>query len=247
MKIAIGFGGGLIVACLIGSAITGYEIGWGPFRFLFKGYEDEVAAIEQKYDKETRRGEILFYGASNFRLWKEMENDLSEYKVQNHGFGGSTDKMLMQYADRILFPYEPEIVFFQTGSNDYLELPGTDAEKVETCMSFKREMFARFHEEMPEAKFVVMSGLLLPGRSQYTELTQEINRQLQLLCEENADYMIFVNAQAMTFNGSGYAEELFNSDQIHLNHDGQLKWCREYIQPVLEQLIEQYKLNDLKR
>ncbi len=129
VKIALSAIGGLAGAGLIGLAVTGYQVGWGPFRFLFKGYEEEVRAIEKRYEADGRRHEIVFYGASNFRLWKKMENDLAGYKVQNHGFGGSTDKNLVRYADRLLYPYAPQIVFFQTGSNDYVGLPGTDEEK----------------------------------------------------------------------------------------------------------------------
>ena len=33
---------------------------------------------------------------------------------------------------------------------------------------------------MPETKLVIMSGLLLPGRSEYLEMTLEINRQLEV-------------------------------------------------------------------
>lgn len=57
-----------------------------------------------KYDADARRGEIVFYGASNFARWTEMETDLAPYPVQNHGFGGSADKDLMFYADRLLYP-----------------------------------------------------------------------------------------------------------------------------------------------
>ena len=73
------------------------------------------------------------------------------------------------------------------------------------------------------------------GCRQYTSLTQEVNRQLKALCEERADYMTFVDAQAMTFDGKTYATDLFISDQIHLNHEGQLRWCQEYIRPALEE------------
>lgn len=238
--------GGLAVASLIGLAVTGYEIGWGPFRGLFKGYGDEVKAIEQRYDASARKGEIVFYGASNFRLWTEMENDLSGYKVQNHGFGGSTDKMLVQYADRILYPYEPAVVFFQTGSNDYVALSGTDDEKVAMCMAFKREMFDTFHAALPEAKFVVMSGLLLPGRDQYRALTERINAELKELCA-GRDYMFFVDASAMTRDGADYRTDLFIKDRIHLNHEGQLLWMQEYIRPQIEELIGTYGLDDLRR
>lgn len=226
-----------LLAVLTGLAVTGYEIGWGPFGGLFKGWESEVKAIEQRYDAKTRQGEIVFYGASNFRLWKEMETDLAPYPVQNHGFGGCTDHDLVQYADRILYPYAPKIVFFQTGSNDYVNLSGTEEEKVAKCMAYKREMFAAFHAALPGAQFVVMSGLLLPGRAQYAEMTKAINRQLAALCDES-DYMTFVNAEAMTFDGTSYRTDLFIDDQIHLNHDGQLLWCSEYSKPVLQQLWE---------
>jgi hypothetical protein len=97
-------------------------------------------------------------------------------------------------------------------------------------------MFNSFHEKMPEAYFVVMSGLLLPGRDQYKALTMEINHRLKDLCEER-DYMFFVDAEEMTFDGSSYRKELFHKDGIHLNSQGQLKWAKEYIIPVLEELF----------
>ena len=173
---------GLLLTCLVGLIFTGMYVGWGPFAFMQFDHEEKL--ILQKYDSETRKGEIVFYGASNFRLWTEMENDLPEYKVQNHGFGGSPDHDLVERADTLLYPYAPAVVFFQTGSNDYVSLDGTDEEKVEVCMAYKKFMFETFHEKLPEAKFVVMSGLLLPGRSQYTALTQKINDALEELCAE---------------------------------------------------------------
>ncbi len=228
----------MAAAVTAGLAYPGWKYGWGPFKGLFRGFESEVKAIEDKYDSETRKNEIVFYGASNFRLWKEMENDLPEYRVQNHGFGGSTDKDLYEYAERILYPYEPDIVFFQTGSNDYVQLTGSDEIRIQVCVEFKKQMFEEFHRKLPDARFVVMSGLLLPGRSQYTDLTIKINRQLKKLCDEHSDYMTFIDAEKMTFDGQNYAEELFIKDGIHLNHEGQLKWCNEYIRPVLEKLTE---------
>ena len=239
VTVFLGFGGGLVIASLIGLAVTGRKIGWGPFRFLFQGWEKEVAAIEQRYDAECRKGEILFYGASNFRLWTEMESDLAPYPVQNHGFGGSTDVDLVAYADRLLYPYEPRLAFFQTGSNDYVQRSGTDEQKIAACMAYKKEMFEAFHKKLPKTKFVVLSGLLLPGRSQYTPLTQEINRQLKALCEAHPDYMCFVDAQALTYDGTSYRTELFSKDQIHLNHEGQLLWRDGYILPTLERMEQE--------
>lgn len=244
-KILAGAVGGAAILTVY-FAVIGWQTNWGPFRFLYKGYGGEVAAIEKRYDAAAHQHEVIFYGASNFRLWTEMEKDLSEYKVQNHGFGGSTDKMLVEYADRILIPYQPDIVFFQTGSNDYVTLSGTDEEKVAVCMEYKRQMFGGFHEQLPDSKFVVMSGLLLPGRREYTQLTQMVNQELERLCAET-DYLWFVDASDLTWDGKDYANDLFEEDGIHLNHKGQLAWRDGYILPQLEALTAEFELDHLRK
>lgn len=243
-KVILGIVFGIGTAVLAGLVITGRQVGWGPFTFL--QFDSQERAILNRYNQITQKGEIVFYGASNFRLWTEMENDLAEYKVQNHGFGGSTDRDLMERAERLLYPYAPQVVVFQTGSNDYVGLSGSDEEKISACIAFKREMFETFHVRLPDAKFVVLSGLLLPGRSQYTGLTRAINRELSALCDE-LDYLYFVDAEPLTYDGHTYAEELFITDNIHLNHDGQLRWCTEYIRPKLAELIETFDLTTLVR
>lgn len=235
----------LALACLLGLIITGAQIGWGPFASLYS-WDKEVNPIAEKYDANERQGEIIFYGASNFRLWTDMEDDLSEYKVQNHAFGGSTDKLLVEYADKLLYPYNPSIVFFQTGSNDYVSLSGTDEEKVKACMEYKKQMFDTFHEKCPNAKFVVMSGLLLPGRSEYTELTQKVNDELEKYCDSK-DYMYFVDSEDMTYQNGEYREDLFIKDGIHLNHTGQLLWRDEYIKPALDKVIKENDLSNVMR
>lgn len=244
-KIVVISVGVLAAASLAGLVIGGVKTGWGPFASWYD-WDGEVNAVARRYPSESQQHEVVFYGASNFRLWTEMENDLSDYKVQNHGFGGSTDKLLVEYAPVLLYPYQPDVVFFQTGSNDYVHLSGSDEEKVTLCMNYKREMFAAFHEQIPNAKFVVMSGLLLPGRSEYTTLTQRVNEELAVLCAQT-DYLYFVDASAMTYDGESYASELFQKDGIHLNHEGQLQWRDSYIQPQLEALIQEFGLNHLRR
>ena len=245
LKIVIIVAAALVAASLAGLVITGLKIGWGPFSFLHT-WDADVEKLRQTYPADENQNGIIFYGASNFRMWTEMENDLPEYRVQNHGFGGCTDQDLVHYADKLLYPYHPAIVFFQTGSNDYVSLKGTDAEKVAACMDYKKQMFAEIHDQLPDAKLVVMSSLLLPGRSEYRELTEEINKALAALCEET-DYLWFVDASAMTWDGQRYAEELFIKDGIHLNHEEQVLWMRNYIRPMIEALISEFDLTQVQK
>ena len=196
-----------------------------------------VREIAAKSAPADHQGEILFYGASNFYLWKDMPADLAPYRVLNHGFGGSVDPDLALFADELLYPYAPRIVFLQTGSNDYVMRSGTDQEKVSACMAYKKEMLGQFMARLPGADFVLMSGLHLPGRSHFREMTTEINRQLRALSDET-ERLYFVNADALTWNGEAYAASLFLEDMIHLNREGQLAWARGYILPMIRRLAE---------
>lgn len=199
-----------------------------------------ISAITRKYDPQQRGGEIVFYGASNFTRWAAMEKDIPQYKVQNHGFGGSTDQDLIDYAPVLLYPYQPKIVVFQTGSNDYVSAPGTAEEKLEFCMRRKQEMFEQFHRHLPNAHFVVMSGLLLPGRSEFRELTQKLNRQLEEFCSQR-DYMTYVNAEELTYRNNEFDRSRFVKDMIHLTPEAQKTWAVQYIIPALDRIQSSHK------
>jgi lysophospholipase L1-like esterase len=216
--------GALFVVLLM---VAGWYGGVGPFDSFY------VSRLVDRNAEEPEGG-IVFYGASNFTRWKEVSSDLAPYHIINNGFGGSDDKRLVKYADKLLFPYEPEIVFFQTGSNDYLNLQGTDEEKIRVCMDYKTKMFEGFHRKMPDAKFVVMSGLLLPGRSEFTDLTIAINEELERYCDSTG-YMYFIDANDMTYDGAEFDTSLFVKDGIHLNREGQQEWASRML-PVLEEL-----------
>ena len=139
------------VITLIVWIIVGIRVEWGPFAFL--AFDKQEKAILQQYNSQTRQGEIVFYGASNFRLWTEMEEDMKPYAVQNHGFGGSTDQDLIDRAERLLYPYRPAIVVFQTGSHDCAKIKGTEDEIFEQVMQRKIGMFEQFQEQIPDLLF----------------------------------------------------------------------------------------------
>ena len=218
--------------------------GWKPSKTLTgtdKVWVSYIREIVEKYDPEARSGETVFYGASNFARWETMEEDLVPYLVQNHAFGGSTDRDLSFWADDALFPYNPKIVFFQTGSNDYAQSQAeTDELKIKEAMDFKKVMFAEFHEKMPEAKFVIMSGILLPGRAEFVDMTLEINDQLKQFCDET-DYMYYVDAEELTYSREtgefvDGVNDLFVDDLIHLTPEARITWANNWIIPMLEEL-----------
>lgn len=246
IKIMLSLIVGIAILTVIVWMYVGLTVEWGPFKFL--AFNKRGKEILEGYDSETRKKEIVFYGASNFRLWKEMDEDMKPFIVQNHGFGGSTDKDLLERAERLLYPYNPAIVVFQTGSNDCSQLKGTDDEIYNQIIERKLKMFETFHENLPDAKFVVISGILMPGRNEYDGIIKRVNQYLRELADQT-DYLYFVDAEEMTLDEKGNPiPEMFISDGIHLTHKSRIRWAEDYIKPVLEQVLADYpELKHLKR
>lgn len=188
-----------------------------------------VSYLEKKYAGRT--GEIVFYGPSNITLWHSLERDMRPWKAQNHGMGGCTDEDMMHYADRLLYPFEPKAVFFQTGSND-LAMGFT----LEQVLANKRKMYTEFLEKMPQANLIVMSGLPLPGRMEFWKATEETNHHLEKMCEE-FDRLYFMDSSHVMMSNTGeekyryedgryFRPELFRQDRIHLNVRGHEEWTK---------------------
>jgi hypothetical protein len=61
---------------------------------------------------------VLFTGSSSIRLWTDLEKYFPGTPVLNRGFGGSHMEHLVHYADRVIIPYRPRMVFVYEGDND---------------------------------------------------------------------------------------------------------------------------------
>src|SRR5687767_7656201 len=64
------------------------------------------------------RDAVLFVGSSSIRMWKTLEKDFPDLTVINRGFGGSTIRDSIRYADRIIIPYHPKRIVLYAGDND---------------------------------------------------------------------------------------------------------------------------------
>lgn len=189
-----------------------------------------VEAIEKKY--KGRKGGIIFYGPSNIQMWYSLEQDMQPFTAQNHGMGGCVDAEMIKYAPRMLYAFEPGIVFFQTGSNDL-----ANGWTLEQIYQNKKEMYQEFLAHMPETKLVIMSGLPLPGRQEYWEDTVKINQFLKEMCE-NTERLYFMDAtEAMkATDGTPFNRNYFRKDGIHLNKVGHDIWTAEMKKIIVNEL-----------
>lgn len=218
---------GSVVAALAlviggGTVYIGATGGDGPFRDIY------INQLIEK-SKDVAPGGVVFYGASNFRLWHEMSTDLAPFTPINNAFGGSTDADLIAYADRLLFPLEPSIVAVQTGSNDLAG--GLTLEQV---LDNKQRMYTQWRERLPQTTFVIMSSLPLPGRQSLWEDSRKTNEFLAEFAASN-DGFVFVDATSVMLTADGgFRPEYFGGDQIHLNRDGQRAWATVILPALTE-------------
>jgi lysophospholipase L1-like esterase len=186
-----------------------------------------VPRIRRAY-RNRRPGEGVFYGASNFTLWKTMERDLDPFVLQNHGFGGSTDDLLRRCAPRLLFPYRPSVAVVQTGSNDL-----AFGRSLDRVLADKFSMFDGFCTALPATRFIIMSGLPLPGRAELWEATQSINAAISSYAADH-DLVSFADAtEVLLDERGGFRPELFRQDGIHLIGAGRAEWSKVIV-PALE-------------
>jgi lysophospholipase L1-like esterase len=188
----------------------------GPYAFL--GVTKKYLEFKKKYAHHPA-GEIVYYGASNFTFWDTCEEDMKPYHVQNHGFGGCTDALMLKYADNLLYPYKPSVVFIQTGSND--NATGLTLEEIKQN---KKTLFKEYRKHLPDTIFIIMSGLPLPGRAKYWQDINDTNSFLKEYCTQE-DHLEFIDAtDVMTTENGDFRPEFFNQDGIHLNRDGHNAW-----------------------
>lgn len=227
-KIISAIAAAVALAVLAGLAVYGATDYGGPFRYL------SIVRLQLQNSPEKHQNGIVFYGASNFRLWHNMKEDMASRgypETVNNGFGGCSDQDLIEYAPKLLFPYHPAVAFIQTGSNDYA-LSGLDVEEVKAN---KQKMYSYFAENLPDTKFIIMSGLPLPGRAEYWDDIQAVNQVIQEYCSEHENFY-YIDSDPVMLNADGsFKPEYFIRDQIHLNQQGHDAWT-ELMVDMLHQI-----------
>jgi len=86
-------------------------------------------------------GGVLFVGSSSIVKWNTLAIDLRGHSVLNRGFGGSNFHDLIYYADRVIYPYSPGVVFVYEGDNDLAQ--GDSPEEVLKSAKKLRKMIGK--------------------------------------------------------------------------------------------------------
>src|SRR6266487_6476982 len=79
-------------------------------------FQNEIEAFERSdRTNPPPQGATLFIGSSSIALWKTLAQDFPGHRVINRGFGGSEIVDSTHFAERVILPCEPRMVFLRAG------------------------------------------------------------------------------------------------------------------------------------
>ena len=183
-------------------------------------WEPEISAFERAdQTNPPLKHPILFVGSSSIRLWKTLADDFKGYPVLNRGFGGSQITDSTAFADRIITPYEPSLIFLYAGDNDVAA--GHSAEQI---LADFREFVASARLKLPNTPIAFISIKPSPARWKYVDTTKAANRLISEYVKSDKR-LTYVDIFSKMLDQDGKPrEELFIADKLHMNAQGYAIW-----------------------
>ena len=174
-------------------------------------FEKEIQAFEaaDKTSPPPKDGTV-FIGASNIKRWATLTSDLKSLKAVNRGFGGSQIADSVEFADRIVIPYQPKVVFLNAGGNDLHS--GKTPEQV---FADYKTFVAKVRAALPETKINFLSIPPSPSRWAEVDKARAANRLIEDFARADAK-LGFINTFAHMIGDDGQPRpELYVADQLH--------------------------------
>lgn len=194
----------------------------------FAKWEKYVAAFEKSDAvNPPPKHALLFIGSSGIVRWKTLARDFPGVTILNRAFGGNEIADSTHFAERMIFPYEPKMIFLRAGGNDIHA--GKSGEEV-----FKdyKNFVAKIRTKLPEVPIAYIG--LSPAPSRWNEKAEgdKLNAAIAAYSKEQKN-LIFIDSSRITLDAEGRIRpELFVEDQLHFNEAG-YKLLAEAVRPYL--------------
>jgi lysophospholipase L1-like esterase len=194
----------------------------------FARWEKDVAAFEAS-DRTAPppKNALLFIGSSTIVRWKTLQQDYPGQPIINRGFGGNEIADSTHFAERMIFPYQPRMIFLRAGGNDIHN--GKTPEQV--FADFK-QFVATVHARLPRTEIVYIS--LSPSIARWDE--RDAGKKLNTLIADFVKHtprLKYIETTDLVLDAKGEPRpELFVEDKLHFSPEG-YKLLTERIRPFI--------------
>ena len=178
----------------------------------------------RKYEQADRSnppapGAVLFTGSSSIAMWKDIASYFPKHRVLGRGFGGSNFTDLLYYADRVIVPYKPSIVFIYEGDNDIAQ--GDAPEKI---LANARKLRGIIRAKLGNTPVVFISPKPSVARWHLKTAYESVNDALRKYAESEPDTEFAdVWTPAIGKDGKVFSD-IFLEDNLHMNAKGYQIW-----------------------
>jgi len=215
-----------------------------PFQAAIALQYDALRWEEQIKDFESAdklappsEGAILFIGSSSIWFWHEtLKDDMPGLTVIPRGFGGSTMLDVLNYSDRIVYPYKPRAIVLYEGDNDI----SSYAVPLSIIEARYRDFIKELRSRQPETRLYMLA--IKPSIARWHDWVQvkQMNSMFKALCAED-DRLIYVDIATPMLNDSGEPRtDIFLEDDLHMNKNGYKIWT-SVVYPLLRDREGQYE------
>ncbi len=168
--------------------------------------------------KPHPKGALLFVGSSSIRMWN-LKASFPEQPTINHGFGGSELSDSIHFADRIVIPHAPKIVFLYAGDNDI-----NKGKTATTVIADYGKFVARIHAALPKTTIVFLP--IKPSLSRWEKWPEmnKANKAIAAISKKNPRLDYLDTATPMLGEDGKPMPDLFKDDGLHLNEKGYRIW-----------------------
>jgi lysophospholipase L1-like esterase len=147
--------------------------------------------------------------------------------VINRGFGGSHIVDATHFAERIVFPYQPKMIFLRSGGNDI-----TAGKSPEQVFADYKAFVAKVHDRLPNTRIVYISIFPSPSNRPKWEAFKALNALIENYASQQPN-LEYLETFDMVLGPDGQPRrELFVEDKLHLNADG-YQLLADRVRPIL--------------
>lgn len=183
-------------------------------------YEEDVKRLELIKESIIEPPELVFYGSSSIRMWRDMSKDFADYHPINLGFGGSTMAACVWFFDRIMSDLKPKGMVLYAGDNDL-----GDGRHPEEVFIFFKQLIASIRQKFGNIPVAYISIKPSIRRFNIIDQIKFTNKIISEEIDSMNDATFFVNVYDKMLDDNKYPRrDLFEAEGLHINDKGYALW-----------------------
>ena len=183
-------------------------------------YEEDVKRLELIKESIVEPPELVFYGSSSIRMWRDMSKDFADYHPINLGFGGSTMAACVWFFDRIMSDLKPKGMVLYAGDNDL-----GDGRHPEEVFIFFKQLLASIRQKFGNIPVAYISIKPSIRRFNIIDQIKFTNKIISEEIDRMNDATFFVNVYDKMLDDNKYPRrDLFEAEGLHINDKGYALW-----------------------